>query len=312
MNEEETRITQKILSSLLTGNQKVHEIREYAQLSPKTLTKHLGLLSKQKLITVAKGRRGQSKPCSITDAGISWLINVPVSENLKIISKIASLIGTAKIREVYQKTNSEIFARNRRLTINHFIESSLKGVKPLQQPIDGLCFKDPIQLFRETLKKLLTLQMFLSFNNLPSNETTETLETNIDKSFILFAPRMTLWFWWEPGKFSEFEGLDNELRKLERHFLSKRINQPQAFKESHFVGLDNLDEAIFKEYLEAPNQITRREIMKRIETQVGWDVRKYIEELTKGKDELIEKYFDERERPYFVKFLKSFSNPSKK
>ena len=99
---------------------------------------------------------------------------------------------------------------------------------------------------------------------------------------------------------------------LERHFLSKRINQPQAFKESHFVGLDNLDEAIFKEYLEAPNQITRREIMKRIETQVGWDVRKYIEELTKGKDELIEKYFDERERPYFVKFLKSFSNPSKK
>ena len=75
--EESVGISKRILLSVLTGHKNVSAIRINTNIRPETLSNYLKRLAKQGLINVeTKGwKKGKPKPCYITNAGITWLVN---------------------------------------------------------------------------------------------------------------------------------------------------------------------------------------------------------------------------------------------
>ena len=308
MNES-ARITQEILLSILKEDQKVGDIWINTGLSPKTLAKYLKLLSKQGLIIVPKNwKRGKSKPCSITTTGIKWLVNIPLNDTLEVLSKIATQLKKPKNREGFKNVQAKRYSQNTKITQNYFIERLLKNDKsPIEFP-NQIDLTDSNQPFREALKKILALHMYLISE---PYQTPEEIERSLEKDFILFSPRMTFAFSWHPSAFPE---LECELQKVDNYFRNeseKSKGQDEAkssSKETHLLGLDNVNEEIYKEYVNATNEARRKKILAKIEDQVGWSVGKYLKELSKGKDAEIAKYIDEKQRPFLRKFISLFEN----
>jgi DNA-binding PadR family transcriptional regulator len=306
--DEPARITQKILRSILGGNQKVGDIRIDTRLSPKSLAKYLKQLKKQGLIEFPKTKRGESKPCSITNAGISWLTNIPLNENLQILSAIVDQLRDTKNRENFKKTQSGIYLRNTMAMRDYFIERVLKGDNsPEEFPI-GMDVTEPDQLFRKALKKILTLHMYLA-----SDQSSEEIERSLEKDFLLFSPGMKFWFGWHLGA---FPNLEREIRNADQYFQNesnkeKRQSEvPNSYRETHLLGLDGISEKVFDEYLGA-NKAKREKLLTAIENQVGWSVGKYLGDLSRGKEGEIAKYVDENERPFLRKFIRLFVNHGK-
>lgn len=305
--DESANITQKILLSILMGNQNVGEIRLDTGLSPKTLSKYLKLLPKQGLINVARNRkRGQSKPCLITDSGIKWLVNIPLNDNLQVLLKIADQMKNPANRESFKNTQAKKDSQNTKIVQNYFIERFLKGDKsPLEYP-DGMDLTDSDQLFREALKKILALHIYLISN---PYQTPEEIENSLKKDFVLFSPNMSFAFSWHRGALPE---LEYELQKAD-NFLrceSEKLQAPSKdegrSKVTHLLGLDFVSEGYFEEYSKATSDSDREKILAKIEEQAGWSVGKYIGELFVGKEAEIAKYVDVTQRPFLMKFISSF------
>jgi predicted transcriptional regulator len=307
--DESARITQEILLSILKEDQKVGDIWNNTGLSPKTLAKYLKLLAKQGLIKVGKGwKRGKAKPCSITDVGIKWLVNIPLNENLQILLKIADQLKKPAYRETFKNVQTERTSRNTKITQNYFIERILKGDKSTFEIPDGLDLTDSDQPFREALKKILALHMYLSSDPI---QKPEEVEGTIEKDFVLFAPNMTYIFSWHPGAFPE---LEYQLQKIENRFLCESENakgsakDELSSKETHFLGLERVDEKYYEEYIKATSKTRREKILVKIEDQVGWSVGKYLGKLSIGKEAEIAKYIDGQQRPFLRKFISLFEN----
>jgi predicted transcriptional regulator len=308
--DETARITQEILSSILKGNNKVGDIRLETGLSPKTLSKYLRLLSKQGLIKVPKDcKRGKSKPCSITDAGIKWLVNIPLNENLEVLFKIADQLKKPNIREVFKNVQTYRVSRNTKITQNYFIERMLKGAdKSSFELPDGIDLTDSDQPFREALKKILALHMYLISDPC---QTPEEAERSIEKDFIVFAPKMRFLFSWNPGAFPELEyqlqKVDNYYR-IESEKAKESVKDEWSSKETHLLGLERVDEKYYEEYLKTTSKKKREKALSKIENQVGWSVGKYLKELSIGKEAEITKYIDEKQRPFLSQFISLFAN----
>jgi hypothetical protein len=308
--DEQARITQKILLSILEGNQKVGDIRFDTCLSPKTLASYLELLSKRGLIRVEiKGwKKGKAKPCFIADAGIKWLINISLNENLQILQKIAGQLGSPINREIFKKIQEERYSRNRRIVMDYFIERGLKGdTSEIEYP-DGMDLAEAGQPFREVLKKILSLYLYLISD---PYQTPEEIEHNLEKDFILFSPKMYLKFSWHPGAFPE---LEYQVEQAENFFRyeSEKANQGKKdeniLKETHLLALETVNERLYEEYVTATNEVNRKLILQKIEDQVGWSVGKHVGKAFVGKEAEIAKYIDVQQRPFLMRFISSFEN----
>lgn len=308
--DESAKITQQILLSILTGDQNVSAIRNDTGLHPETLSIYLPSLVKQGLIKVeTKGwKKGKSKPCSITDAGIKWLVDIPLNETMQVISKIVSQLKNPKNQEIFKNVQAERFSRNTKIIRNYFIERFLKRDKsPIEYP-DGVDLTDQNQPFREALKKLLALHLYLISN---PNVTPDEVETNIENDFILFAPHMTFVFSWHPGAFPE---LEYQLRKVESYYRSeseksmRRDERKSDSEKIYLLGLERVNEKHYEEYIKATNKMSREKILAKIEDEVGWSVSIYLRKLMIGKGEEITKYVDGLQRPSLRKFISFFEN----
>jgi hypothetical protein len=291
----------------MDGNQKVGDIRIDTNLSPKTLSKYLWLLSKKGLITFAKNwKRGKSKPCKITDGGIKWLINIPLNQNLEVLLKIADQLKNPKTREIYKKAQSEKFSRDTKKIRDHFIEKTLKREEPLQEEISGLNLTDPDQPFRDVLKKLFSLHLYVTSD---FDITPEEVESNIGKDFILFYPNMEFAFSWHPGAFPD---LENQIQNADKYFLQS-IKVEKEFekeemntKDAHLLDLEKVDEKCYEEYVNAQSFASRNLILLKIEDKVGWSVGKYLTEILSNKEADFAKYVEVLHRPFLSKFISLF------
>jgi DNA-binding PadR family transcriptional regulator len=311
--DESLRITQQILLALLEGDHNVSAIKNNTGLHPKTLSIYLKRLIKQKLIEVEiRGwKRGKSKPYSITDAGIKWLTDIPLNETLEVLSRIASQLRKPLNREAFRNVRAERYSRDKRIIGNYFIERLLKGDKsPIEYP-EGLDSSDENQLFREALKKLLALHLYLISD---PGSTPDEVERGLEEDFILFAPHMTFEFSWHPGAFPE---LEYQLQRVES-YLRRESRKSQAIEggervsgQSHLLGLEKVDEKLYEEYVKATDEGSRKRIMAKIEDEVGWSVGTYLRELLIGKEEEIAKYMDELQRPSLRRFISLFQCGSK-
>jgi hypothetical protein len=291
----------------MNGNEKVGDIRIDTSLSPKTLSKYLRLLSKQRLITFPKNwKRGKPKHCLITDDGIKWLVNVPLNENLQVLLKIADQLKNPKTREIYKKAQSEKFSRDTKIIKDHFIEKSLKHEEPLQENLSGLNLTDPDQPFRDVLKKLFSLHLYITsnFDTMP-----EQVESNVGKDFILFYPNMRFAFSWHPGAFPD---LEHQIQNADNCFLQSIMEEKRFEREkmnnndTHLLDLEKVDEKCYKEYLNAQSSASRNLILLKIEDQVGWSVGKYLKEILLDKEAEMAKYVEVLHRPFLSKFISSF------
>jgi hypothetical protein len=265
-------------------------------------------LGQQGLIEViTRGwKKGKSKPCFITNTGIKWLINTSLNDTLNVLSKIVNQLKTTETRNIFQRANAERYKQNVRITKDYFIEKSLKGDKsPIEYPI-GLDLTDLDEAFRQTLKKLLALHLYLISDFI---KISEDPEVSIENDFILFAPHMRFLFSWHPGAFPD---LEYQLQRVEKHYQSEsqklEKQNEKIYTETHLLGLERVDEKIYAEYLNAPTEKKRKKIMAKIEDVAGWSVGKYMEKLFKGKTAEIAKYVDENEQPYLRKFISLFEN----
>ena len=306
--DELAKNTQRILLSVLTGHQNVSAIRTNTRIHPKTLSNYLKLLDKRGLIEVeTKGwKKGKSKPCFITNDGITWLINTSLNETLRVLSKIIHQLKSTKTREIFQKTKAERYSRNMKIIKNYFIERLLRENKsPIEYP-DGMELTDPDQPFREALKKLFALHLYLISNPI---QMFEDPERAIEKDFILFAPNMRFMFSWHPGSFPELEYQLSEVDKYyrrESEKLERRKEGETISGETHLLGLETVDEKIYDEYVKATNETHRARILTKIEDEVGWSVGKYLQKLLIGKETEIARYIDESQRPCLRKFISLF------
>lgn len=307
---ESSKITRQILLSILTGHENVSAIRINTRLHPQTLSNYLEELAQQGLIKLeTKGwRRGKSKPCYITNFGISWLINTSLTETLQVLSNIVHRLKGTEIREIFQKSEAERYSRNTKIIQNYFIERLLKGDdSPVKFP-DELKTRDPHLPFREALKELFMLHLYLAFD---FNQNFENVEKTLEKDFIVFGPDMTFLLSWHPGDFPE---LEHKLQETERYICreSEKVDIQKEGKilsgETHLLGLDWIDEKIYQQYLRLTTKKSRDRILANIENQVGWSVGKYLPKLMKGKSAEIAKYIDEQQRPYLRKFISSFES----
>ena len=302
--------TQRILLSILTGHYNVRAIRINARLHSEKVSTSLDQLADCGLITVNKKdwKTGKSKFCSITPAGKKWLLDNSLNETFQVLSEIVLQLRNTDTRQVFQKVTAERYSQNTKIIRDHFIERMIKADKSPYENSNGLDSTDFDQPFREALKKILALHLFL----MPSvSAKYEDPETTIDKDFIFFAPKMRFTFSWHPGAFPD---LERELQKVDNYLRneSEKSNRPDeaksSSKETHLLGLDNVNEEIYKEYVNATNEARRKKILAKIEDQVCWSVGKYLKELSKGKDVEIAKYIDEKQRPFLRKFISLFDN----
>jgi hypothetical protein len=288
----------------------VSAIRINTHLHPQTVSIYLKRLDTQGLIDVkiTGWKKGKHKPCFITNAGITWLIDTSLDGTLQVLSDIMRQLKGTESREIFQKVNEERYSRNRKIIGNYFVERLLKGDKsPIEYP-EGLDLTDPDQPFREALKKLLALHLYLISNPLGMSEDPER---SIENDFILFAPHMTFMFSWHPRAFPE---LEHQIRQVDNYFRSEseRLNERNGntgiLKETHLLGLDRVDEKYFDEYLKANDKASREIIMEKIEHDAGWSVSLYLGKLLVGKETEIEKYVDGQKRPSLRKFISLFEN----
>jgi hypothetical protein len=302
------RITQQILVSILTGHGNVSAIRIDTKIHPEVLPAHLERLAKQGLIKVeTKGwKRGKSKSCSITNVGIAWLVNVPLNETLQVLSKIVGQLRNTEYRGMFKNVRAEKFSRDLKIIRDYFIEKSLKGDKsPMKYP-EGLDLTDPDQPFREALKKLFTLHLYLTSGD---DATSEEVERSIENDFVLFAPHMTFVFSWHRGAFPE---LEYQLRQVDNYFrresekLQRKEENVMVSRETHLLGLEWVDEKYFEEYLKATDKKRREKIMAKIEEQAGWSVGAHLRSLLMGREAEIAKYVDGQKRPSLRKFISLF------
>jgi len=305
--EEENRITQKILLSILKGNSNVSEIRVETGLHRKTLTKYLPLLTKRKLIELkTKGwKKGKSKSFSITGNGISWLINNSLNETLKVLTEVVAQSRKPQFREAFNKARNEHNLRNTKLIQNYLVERSLKGDKTFEPPeFDQTDFD---QQFRESLEKILGMHIYLT--SCPS-QTPEEIDNLLEKSFALFAPKMKYLFSWHQGAFPELEHQIYETDKIFRE-ESEKLERSEGKKTSrvtHLLGLDFVDEKYFEQYVKATSDKSREKIMAKIENDAGWNVSQYLSRLFKGKQSEVDKYVYRAKRPYLREFIALFEN----
>jgi len=296
------------LLSILEGDQNVTGIRNDTSLHQKTLSIHLKRLAKQGLIKAeTRGwKRGKPIRCSITKAGIKWLINVPINETLQLLSEIVTQLKNPKNRETFKKVQARKFSRDMKNIRDCFVEKSLKGDKSSMKYPDGLDLTDPDQPFRDALKKLFTLHLYLTSNN---NTTSDEVEHSIENDFILFAPHMTFVFSWHRGAFPK---LEYELQQVDNHFRreSQRLEESEGVKrisgETHLLGLEWVDEKYFEEYLKATGKKSREKIMAKIEDEAGWSVGVYLPKLLMGREAEIAEYIDGEQRPSLRKFISLF------
>ena len=171
---------------------------------------------------------------------------------------------------------------------------------------EGLDLTDPDQPFREALKKLFTLHLYLTSDN---NTTFDEVEHSIENDFVLFAPHMTFVFSWHRGAFPELEyqvwQVDNYFRR-ESEKVRGIEGDRMVSRETHLLGLEWVDEKCFEEYLKASDKKSRKKIMAKIEDGAGWSVGTYLRELLIGREAEITKYIDGQKRPFLRKFISLF------
>jgi predicted transcriptional regulator len=308
--DEATNVNQRILQSILSGHNNVSSIRRDTNIHPKNLPKVLASLTKQGLIKMqTKGwKKGKSIPCSITNDGISWLTNTSLNETLRLLSNISDQLRNPQNREIFKNAQAEKYYQNCRIIRDYFIERLLKNNNSeLEYPkdVDSVDFNEP---FRELLKKVLLLHMYLISD---PDKGIEELEDSLEKDFVFFGPHMTFAFSLHPGAFPE---LDYQLQKVENYLLSEsqKLKSPgdmeRKRKDTHLLDLETVEEKAFEEYVNAKRSTSRQKILINIEKQVGWSVGKYLGDLTTGKENELAKYIDEKDRPYLWKFIRLFEN----
>jgi predicted transcriptional regulator len=296
-------ISLKILLSIIKGNSTVTDIREDTGLHAKTLSKYLPALTAKKLIELQSKdwKRGKSKHFSLTAKGINWLNN-PLNDLLQEISDAVAQLSNPQFRQKYNQAKQEHYQENTRIIQNYFVERALRGDKSFNPPdFENVAFEEP---FRESLKKLLTLHLYLA--NI-DNQTPKEIEGLIENNTTIFGPGMRFDFVLPKGKFPECE---YAIYETERRLMQQSNNSASQYKskETHLMGLDFADETSFEKYLKAKTLAERRKAMKRIESEVGWDVSVYTRKLFSGRQKDIDKYLDKTERPYLYAFLALFSD----
>jgi hypothetical protein len=178
---------------------------------------------------------------------------------------------------------------------------------PIEFP-DELDSFDQNQPFRDALKKLLALHLYLISNPIV---TPDEVERGLENDFILFAPHMTFAFSWHAGAFPK---LEYQLQEVERKFrqesrkLESENDRQYINTETHLLGLDWVDETIYDEYAKATNKTQREKILAKIEDEVGWSVGSCLSKLLRENKEEIAKYVDEQKRPSLRKFISFFQN----
>jgi hypothetical protein len=302
----ENRILQKILLSILAGHHKVTEIRIDTRIHPETLARYLTYLKRKGFIEyrVSNYKRGQAKPCLLTMEGLFWLVENALGESLGVLAQIVEQMRNTEIRRIYQRTNEERFSRNVKLVKDMFIERFLNGDNsPLKYP-EGFQRVTLDDIFALVQKKLLALYWYLGSDSLNTEQDPEIM---FDRDFVLFAPHMRFAFSWHPGAFPE---LDCELQKVENYLLTESRKNGDTGKStsvgSHLLGLEQVDEKYFEEYLSERSKIKREKLLLKIETEAGWSVGKYLGMLLKGQEEEILKFIDKDNRPALMKFVTLF------
>lgn len=212
--------------SILSGSKNVSAIRDDTGIHPKTLPAYLSWLSEKGLIKVeVKGwRRGKSKPCSITEAGINWLVNTSMLDVLKVLSHVLSQLRKPENREVFRKVREEKYLQTRNLIINHFIECHRKGIDPFEalRPLDEWEYNHRFRIqdldepLIKALRKLYALILFFWSPEPPKEDPEDTINTHI----AIFTPGLLPFYMYRPGTRPE---LDHQLRQIQNEILHTGI-----------------------------------------------------------------------------------------
>ena len=297
--DNENRIKQKVLLSLLERNLNVASIKANTGLHRKTLSKYLKKMTLKGEIELKNpnSKRGQSNFYSITVKGANWRVNNPLNETLNLLTEVAVRLSNPESRNAFNRTRNQHNLLNTKKAKNYFIERLLRGDKNFNPPeFDQTDFDQP---FREALKKILMLHIYLTSN---SAQSPEEIINWIEKDCVLFWPNMRFAFSWHKDAFPILEHAINE---ADQYFRAKSLlleNQSES-KVTHLLGLDFVEEEYFEKYLKTKSAVKRRKIMKEIEDMVGWDVGSYSMKLFQGREEQIEKYIDKSKRPYLRAFI---------
>jgi predicted transcriptional regulator len=296
----DTWIIQKIFLSIVKGNSNVTEIRLDTGLHRKTLSKYLPMLKDQKLIELKTKdwKRGKSMFYSITAKGINWLVSNPLNEILELFTEVIDKLSTPKFREVFNKAINEYRLSNTKIIRNYLVECFLKGDKLFTNPptVDDTDFDQP---FRDTLKKILMLRVYLTSD---PYQTPDEINKWIEKNCILFWPNMIFAFGWHEG---EFPNLEQAIYETEQYYKAKvrNLDAEDRSKGTHLLGLDFVDEETFEKYLKANSLSQRRKIMTEIEDKAGWNVHLYANDLYRGDSKELDKYIDRSSRPHLYQFI---------
>lgn len=320
--------------SILSGSKNVSAIRDDTGIHPKDLPTYLKHLAKEDFIKIeTRGwRRGKSMPCSITEAGINWLVNTSMLDVLKVLSHILSQLRKPENREVFQRVGEKNYLESMSLIRNHFIECHIKGIDPFEalKPLDEWEYKHRFRMtdidepLREALRKLFALQLY--FAGKIGEGYLEDPEMIIKKEFVLFAPNMEFFFSWDRSKIPK---LDSWRRQIWNNFeywlqqayndirsesekLEKREGTERISEETHLLGLERVDEKYYDEYLRATDKTSRERILAKIEDKTGWSVGTYLRQLLIGREEEIAKYVDGLQRSSLRKFISLFENRKSK
>jgi hypothetical protein len=186
-------------------------------------------LAKEGLIEIDdKGwKRGKSKSCSITEAGINLLIKTSLFDFLKVFSSILYGLKKPENREIYRKTREKKYSQTKSLFRNHFVECAKKGVDPFEE-LKSLTeweynkrFRiiDMDQLLLEALKKLFILIMY--FWGDPNQP--EVDEQVINTHYIIFGKRMKPFLIYRPGSRPK---LDLQLQQIQNEMIYGTTSKP--------------------------------------------------------------------------------------
>ena len=205
--------------SILSGNQNVSAIRVNTGLHPKTLSIYIKRLVKQGSIKVeTKGwKRGKSKPCSITEVGVNWLINTSMLDILRVLSRILSQLKRPENREVFRKVREEKHLQTKNLVENHFLECHKKGIDPFKtlETLDEWEYKHRFRItdvdkpVKDALKKLYALMLYFWFDEPPKEDPEDIINTHV----AIFAPGLEPFYMYRPGTRPE---LDYQLQQIQK------------------------------------------------------------------------------------------------
>jgi predicted ArsR family transcriptional regulator len=218
--DDKTRNKQKILLCLARKSQNVTEIRRATGIHQTTAHQYLPILEKEGLVKIeyegwmnGKRKNGRAMICSLTDAGLSWVINVSVFETLKVLSDILMPLKSTDAREAFRS----------------YLKARIIKGETVEERVQA--WIDVYEPFRLLLKDILILESYLS-STITTDSNGHYVDTmdpkdTVEKSYFLFGPDLVNSASWLPGTYPETENILYDRKDVLEIFLTNRVDKPK-------------------------------------------------------------------------------------